>query len=151
VLASVEVERAGLASGINNAAARAAGLIAVAALPLLAGMGPEAYRSAARFSETFGRAMPICAGVLVVGAIIAWCTVRSDALEQAPPEAAAPPAAPPAGAPAAEKAAEVTGEAAAEKAAVPRRPCRPECAYHCGVGAPPLDPGNLGNPGGPGA
>lgn len=146
VLASVEVERAGLASGINNAAARAAGLIAVAALPLLAGMGPEAYRSAARFSETFGRAMPICAGVLVVGAIIAWCTVRPDALEQAPPEAAAPPI----GAPPAEKAAEVTGEAAEEKAAVPRRPCRPECAYHCGVGAPPLDPGDLGSPAGPG-
>ncbi|MGW1785888.1 MFS transporter, partial [Streptomyces sp. NPDC002143] len=46
VLASVDVGRAGLASGINNAAARVAGLIAVAALPLLTGMGPEAYRSA---------------------------------------------------------------------------------------------------------
>ncbi|HET7720219.1 MAG TPA: MFS transporter, partial [Acidimicrobiales bacterium] len=44
VLASVSTEHAGLASGINNAAARAAGLIAVAALPLIAGMGPEAYR-----------------------------------------------------------------------------------------------------------
>jgi hypothetical protein len=42
VLASVDVTRAGLASGINNAAARAAGLVAVAALPLLTGMGPEA-------------------------------------------------------------------------------------------------------------
>ncbi len=42
VLASVDVSRAGLASGINNAAARAAGLVAVAALPLLSGMGAEA-------------------------------------------------------------------------------------------------------------
>ena len=58
VLASVDVGRAGLASGINNAAARAAGLIAVAALPLLAGMGPEAYRSATEFAATFRRAMP---------------------------------------------------------------------------------------------
>lgn len=48
VLASVDTARAGLASGINNAAARAAGLIAVAALPLLAGMGPEAYRNSRR-------------------------------------------------------------------------------------------------------
>ncbi|MFF3245837.1 MFS transporter [Streptomyces sp. NPDC002870] len=83
VLASVETGRAGLASGINNAAARAAGLLAVAALPLLAGMGPEAYRSAEQFGETFRRAMPMCAGVLVVGALIAWSTVRRPAREVA--------------------------------------------------------------------
>ncbi|MFJ8073690.1 MFS transporter [Streptomyces sp. NPDC096176] len=76
VLASVETGRAGIASGINNAAARAAGLIAVAALPLLAGMGPEAYRSAAEFGGTFRRAIPMCAGVLVAGSLIAWLTVR---------------------------------------------------------------------------
>ncbi|MYX25205.1 DHA2 family efflux MFS transporter permease subunit [Streptomyces sp. SID8381] len=79
VLASVSASRAGLASGINNAAARAAGLIAVAALPLLAGMGAEAYRSAVAFDAAFRRAMPICAGVLVVGAVVAWATVRRPA------------------------------------------------------------------------
>ncbi|WP_326655317.1 MULTISPECIES: MFS transporter [unclassified Streptomyces] len=84
VLASVETARAGLASGINNAAARAAGLLAVAALPLLAGMGPEAYRSAAEFGATFRRAMPMCAGVLVVGSLIAWWTVRKPLPEAAP-------------------------------------------------------------------
>ncbi|WP_073951038.1 MFS transporter [Streptomyces kebangsaanensis] len=76
VLASVDTSRAGLASGINNAAARAAGLIAVAALPLLSGMGPEAYRSATAFDAAFRRAMPICAAVLVVGAVLAFTTVR---------------------------------------------------------------------------
>ncbi|KUO16891.1 MFS transporter [Streptomyces dysideae] len=76
VLASVDTARAGLASGINNAAARAAGLIAVAALPLIAGMGPEAYRSPPAFDEAFGRAMAVCAGVLVVGAVVAFATVR---------------------------------------------------------------------------
>ncbi|MEU6069272.1 MULTISPECIES: MFS transporter [Streptomyces] len=76
VLASVDTSRAGLASGINNAAARAAGLIAVAALPLLTGMGPEAYRSADAFETSFRRAMPICAAVLVAGATLAFTLVR---------------------------------------------------------------------------
>ncbi|MGW2746994.1 MFS transporter [Streptomyces sp. NPDC001450] len=76
VLASVDTARAGLASGINNAAARAAGLVAVAALPLLAGMGPEAYRSAAAFDAAFDRAMPICAGVLVLGATLSFTLIR---------------------------------------------------------------------------
>ncbi|MFJ4695301.1 MFS transporter [Streptomyces sp. NPDC088766] len=76
VLASVDVSRAGLASGINNAAARAAGLVAVAALPLLTGMGAEAYRSADAFDDAFGRAMLWCAGSLVVASLIAFTTVR---------------------------------------------------------------------------
>ncbi|MYW28677.1 MFS transporter, partial [Streptomyces sp. SID2119] len=52
-------------------------LIAVAALPLLAGMGPEAYRDAGEFAATFRRAMPMCAGLLVLGAVIACWTVRT--------------------------------------------------------------------------
>ncbi|WP_217209945.1 MFS transporter [Streptomyces sp. AC550_RSS872] len=76
VLASVDTARAGLASGVNNAAARAAGLVAVAALPLLAGMGEEAYRSPAAFDDSFGQAMVWCAAVLVIGAVVAFATVR---------------------------------------------------------------------------
>lgn len=76
VLASVDVTRAGIASGVNNAAARAAGLIAVAALPLLTGMGPEAYRSATAFDDAFRKAMVLCAGVLALGALVAFTTVR---------------------------------------------------------------------------
>ncbi|MFJ9377627.1 MFS transporter [Streptomyces sp. NPDC101455] len=86
VLASVDTARAGLASGINNAAARAAGLIAVAALPLLAGMGPDAYRSAPAFDHAFDRAMWWCAGVLVVGSVLAYATVRRPAPDCRRPE-----------------------------------------------------------------
>jgi EmrB/QacA subfamily drug resistance transporter len=86
VLASVDTARAGLASGINNAAARAAGLVAVAALPLLAGMGPEAYRSATAFDAAFDRAMPICAGVLVLGSVLAFTLVRRPAPESCRPQ-----------------------------------------------------------------
>ncbi|MFI6009711.1 MFS transporter [Streptomyces sp. NPDC051243] len=76
VLASVDVSRAGLASGINNAAARAAGLVAVAALPVLTGMGQEAYRSPDAFDEAFDQAMALCAAVLAAGAVLAFATVR---------------------------------------------------------------------------
>ncbi|MBV2357941.1 MFS transporter [Streptomyces sp. J2-1] len=86
VLASVDQARAGLASGINNAAARAAGLVAVAALPLLTGMGPEAYRSGPAFDSAFDRAMPICAAVLVVGAVLSFTLVRRPAPECPHPE-----------------------------------------------------------------
>ena len=86
VLASVGTERAGLASGVNNAAARAAGLVAVAALPLVTGMGEEAYRSAGAFDEAFGRAMVVCAGVLVVGSGVAYLTVRRPGAGCATPE-----------------------------------------------------------------
>ncbi|MEU2160705.1 MFS transporter [Streptomyces chengbuensis] len=76
VLASVDTARAGIASGVNNAAARAAGLLAVAALPMLAGMGPETYRIPEQFAAAFARAMPLCAAILVVGAALAFALVR---------------------------------------------------------------------------
>ncbi|MGC0376022.1 MFS transporter [Streptomyces sp. SAI-229] len=86
VLASVATARAGLASGINNAAARAAGLVAVAALPLLAGMGPEAYRLPDAFDDAFRRAMVLCAAVLAAGSAIAWAAVRRPAPDCPHPE-----------------------------------------------------------------
>ncbi|WP_326594573.1 MFS transporter [Streptomyces sp. NBC_01803] len=76
LLSSVDASNAGLASGINNAAARTAGLVAVAALPLLVGTGPDTYRSDAAFDTSFRRAMPLCAGLLAVGAALAFAMLR---------------------------------------------------------------------------
>lgn len=83
VLASVEVNRAGIASGVNNAAARAAGLLAVAGLPAIVGMTGDGYQVPATVDSGFDQAMVICAGLLVLGAVLAWITVRSDALAPA--------------------------------------------------------------------
>ncbi|GAA4992171.1 MFS transporter [Kitasatospora paranensis] len=81
VLAAVDVRRAGIASGVNNAAARAAGLLAVAALPALAGLSGSAYRVPAEVDDAFRTAMLICAGLLATGGLLALLTIRSDALE----------------------------------------------------------------------
>ncbi|MGA4543008.1 MFS transporter [Uniformispora flossi] len=86
VLASVDVSRAGIASGVNNAAARAAGLLAVAGLPAIVGMTGDGYRVPSTVDSGFDKAMLICAGLLVLGAVLAWLTVSADALAGKPGE-----------------------------------------------------------------
>jgi EmrB/QacA subfamily drug resistance transporter len=80
VLASVEVDHAGVASGVNNAAARVAQLLVVAALPLVIGLSDQAYRSPGRVNTAFERAMWICAGLCAVAALLAAALVPKGAL-----------------------------------------------------------------------
>lgn len=87
VLAAVDVRRAGIASGVNNAAARAAGLLAVAALPALAGLSGTGYRVPHQVDGAFHTAMLICAGLLVTGGVLALATVRGDTLPAGRPVA----------------------------------------------------------------
>jgi EmrB/QacA subfamily drug resistance transporter len=87
VLGSVGEDRAGIASGVNNATARAAGLIAVAALPLLTGMGPDTYHEPGRFDTAYGRALVLCAVTLAAAALLAFSVLRRPARA---PEAAPP-------------------------------------------------------------
>jgi len=70
VLAAAPDELAGTASGVNNAVARTAGLLAVAALPLVVGLSGSEYADADALAPAFRTALLICAGAMAVGAAL---------------------------------------------------------------------------------
>ncbi|WP_406073431.1 MFS transporter [Micromonospora sp. NBC_01638] len=84
VLAAVQDRFSGVASGFNNAASRAGGLLAVAALPLLVGLSGGGYEQKAELTNAFRGAMEWCAGLLVAGAVLALVLVRRPP-RKAPP------------------------------------------------------------------
>ncbi|MEU5884370.1 MFS transporter [Spirillospora sp. NPDC047279] len=71
-LGAVPDARAGTASAVSNGVARAAGLIVVAALPLLAGLPQDAATNPAALDRGFDAGMLICAGAFVLGGLIIW-------------------------------------------------------------------------------
>jgi EmrB/QacA subfamily drug resistance transporter len=75
VLSSVEDHHAGIASGVNNAVARSAQLISVAAIPLAAGITGDSYRDPVAFSDGFTMAMWISAVLAAAGGVLAWITL----------------------------------------------------------------------------
>ena len=70
-LGALDDAHAGVASGVNNAVARAAGLLSVAVLPLAAGLGSGSLTNPADLHPTYRNSMMICAGLMVTGGILA--------------------------------------------------------------------------------
>jgi EmrB/QacA subfamily drug resistance transporter len=79
VLAAVDARRAGIASAVNNAVARLAGLLAIAGLPLLAGLsGQSPTLDPVSFTQGFRMAVLLAAGLTALGGAVAWLTIRND-------------------------------------------------------------------------
>ena len=76
VLAAAPDEHAGIASGVNNAVARAGSLLAVAALPVAVGLGGEQYADPLVFDAGYHRAVVACAALLAAGGLLSWVTIR---------------------------------------------------------------------------
>lgn len=82
VLAAAPDEHAGLASGVNNAVARAGSLLAVAALPVAVGLGGEEYADPVAFDAAYRSAMIASAALLAAGGVVSWLTIRDRVLRE---------------------------------------------------------------------
>src|SRR5258705_5132418 len=78
VLAAAAARHAGIASGVNNAISRGAGLLAVAVIPGLTGLTGQAYRDPAVFASGFRAAMLISAALAAAGGGVAGGPIRKE-------------------------------------------------------------------------
>lgn len=72
VLAAAPAENAGVASGVNNAVARAGSLLAVAALPVVAGLSGDAYLDPEAMTAGYRVSIAACALLMAAGGVTSW-------------------------------------------------------------------------------
>ncbi|MGH3842333.1 MAG: MFS transporter [Pseudonocardiaceae bacterium] len=85
VLGSADPRYSGTASGVNNAIARAGGLLAVAVIPVAAGLGDTDYTDPMSFEAGFHTAMLISAGLLALGSLLAAVLLHEPYPAPVPP------------------------------------------------------------------
>ena len=83
VLDAAPLRHAGVASGVNNAVARTASLLAVAVLPVVAGLTGADHTDPGAFADGFRTAMLLSAGLLAAGALVAAVSISDEEVRAA--------------------------------------------------------------------